>query len=105
MALLIVFDHQGGLLLRNLKSKSEAGRMTQNSFVFHSPSYFNSSSPLLKHLRSIAFHSILFRSPFDSCEVYKFVMVLGIALMMWNTFIVKRLSSATYLMDKVSAVL
>ncbi|NWX99309.1 RBGPR protein, partial [Nothoprocta ornata] len=25
----------------------------------------------------------------------------GIALMMWNTFIVKRLSSATYLMDKV----
>uniref|UniRef100_A0A8C5X7B1 RAB3 GTPase activating non-catalytic protein subunit 2 n=1 Tax=Malurus cyaneus samueli TaxID=2593467 RepID=A0A8C5X7B1_9PASS len=29
------------------------------------------------------------------------VIVLGIALMMWNTFIVKRLSSATYLMDKV----
>uniref|UniRef100_A0A672VE30 RAB3 GTPase activating non-catalytic protein subunit 2 n=1 Tax=Strigops habroptila TaxID=2489341 RepID=A0A672VE30_STRHB len=28
----------------------------------------------------------------------------GIALMMWNTFIVKRLSSATYLMDKVSDV-
>uniref|UniRef100_A0A8C4V4C0 RAB3 GTPase activating non-catalytic protein subunit 2 n=1 Tax=Falco tinnunculus TaxID=100819 RepID=A0A8C4V4C0_FALTI len=27
----------------------------------------------------------------------------GIALMMWNTFIVKRLSSATYLMEKVSA--
>ncbi|KAJ7402415.1 rab3 gtpase-activating protein non-catalytic subunit isoform x2 [Pitangus sulphuratus] len=26
--------------------------------------------------------------------------ILGIALMMWNTFIVKRLSSATYLMDK-----
>ncbi|NXY81283.1 RBGPR protein, partial [Alcedo cyanopectus] len=26
----------------------------------------------------------------------------GIALMMWNTFIVKRLSSATYLMDKVT---
>uniref|UniRef100_A0A8C5U2C3 RAB3 GTPase activating non-catalytic protein subunit 2 n=1 Tax=Malurus cyaneus samueli TaxID=2593467 RepID=A0A8C5U2C3_9PASS len=38
-------------------------------------------------------------------EVTKFhlqgsVIVLGIALMMWNTFIVKRLSSATYLMDK-----
>uniref|UniRef100_A0A8B9SR58 RAB3 GTPase activating non-catalytic protein subunit 2 n=1 Tax=Anas platyrhynchos TaxID=8839 RepID=A0A8B9SR58_ANAPL len=32
---------------------------------------------------------------------HKFVFVLGIALMMWNTFIVKRLSSATYLMDKV----
>ncbi|EMP31169.1 Rab3 GTPase-activating protein non-catalytic subunit, partial [Chelonia mydas] len=26
--------------------------------------------------------------------------ILGIALMMWNTFIVKRLSAATYLMDK-----
>uniref|UniRef100_A0A8B9ZD10 RAB3 GTPase activating non-catalytic protein subunit 2 n=1 Tax=Anas platyrhynchos TaxID=8839 RepID=A0A8B9ZD10_ANAPL len=34
---------------------------------------------------------------------HKFVFVLGIALMMWNTFIVKRLSSATYLMDKVRA--
>uniref|UniRef100_A0A672VB34 RAB3 GTPase activating non-catalytic protein subunit 2 n=1 Tax=Strigops habroptila TaxID=2489341 RepID=A0A672VB34_STRHB len=30
-----------------------------------------------------------------------FAIVPGIALMMWNTFIVKRLSSATYLMDKV----
>ncbi|XP_054836638.1 rab3 GTPase-activating protein non-catalytic subunit isoform X1 [Eublepharis macularius] len=28
----------------------------------------------------------------------------GIALMMWNTFIVKRLSAATYLMDKVGKV-
>uniref|UniRef100_A0A8C3KUN9 RAB3 GTPase activating non-catalytic protein subunit 2 n=1 Tax=Calidris pygmaea TaxID=425635 RepID=A0A8C3KUN9_9CHAR len=34
-------------------------------------------------------------------NLYKFVIVVGIALMMWNTFIVKRLSSATYLMDKV----
>ncbi|KAJ6666898.1 hypothetical protein lerEdw1_018900 [Lerista edwardsae] len=28
------------------------------------------------------------------------IIVTGIALMMWNTFIVKRLSAATYLMDK-----
>jgi len=53
----------------------------------------------------MAFHSVLVRPLFCSFGVYKFVIVLGIALMMWNTFLVKRLSSATYLMDKVSAVL
>lgn len=30
-----------------------------------------------------------------------FTCCLGIALMMWNTFLVKRFSAATYLMDKV----
>lgn len=40
-------------------------------------------------------------------EVHTFYLLLcldlliGIALMMWNTFLVKRFSAATYLMDKV----
>lgn len=33
-----------------------------------------------------------------------YVIVSGIALMMWNTFMVKRLSAATYLMDKVNGI-
>jgi hypothetical protein len=37
------------------------------------------------------------------CQHTAFTSYLGIALMMWNTFLVKRFSAAAYLMDKVSS--
>ncbi|KAF4798610.1 RAB3 GTPase activating non-catalytic protein subunit 2 [Turdus rufiventris] len=47
---------------------------------------------------SVEMHNNLFLE--EPEETTGLERILGIALMMWNTFIVKRLSSATYLMDK-----